>query len=159
MAKKRFCPPGFTSDILTSLKAYNEWASLASYHEQRAFCEQNFLSHTGLRTIEKLRTSLLQSLDRAGVLSLAAGGDRLELQRNREGLPVLPHFLNTNGENLPLLAALISCAVAPGFAVRKGPSLLRTPQDTVRVTLNQSEVDWSLTPLVENSRRLSMPHL
>lgn len=132
MAKKRFCPPGFVSDTLTALKAYNEWASLPSFFEQRRFCEDNFLSHGGLRTIEKLRTSLIQSLDRAGVLSLAGGGDRLELQKNRDGVPVLPYFLNTNGENLPLLAALISCATAPGFAVRKGPTLLRTPQDTVR---------------------------
>lgn len=132
MAKKRFCPPGFTSDTLTSLKAYNKWASIRNFHDQRTFCDENFLSHGGLRTIEKLRSSLIQSLDRAGVLSLAAGGDRLQLQQNREGLPVLPHYLNTNGENLPLLAALISCALAPGFAIRKGAALLRTPQDTVR---------------------------
>lgn len=104
---------------------------MPNFYDQRAFCDENFLSHGDLRTIEKLRTSLIQSLDKAGVLSLAAGGNRLELQKNRDGLPVLPHFLNSNGGNLPLLAALISCAVAPGFAVRKGPSLLRTPQDTV----------------------------
>lgn len=131
MAKKRFCPPGYISDTLTSLKAFNEWASLPSFYEQRAFSDENFLAMSGVRTIEKLRISLLQSLDRAGVLSLAAGGDRLELLRNRDGVPVLPSFLNSNGENLPLLAALISCATAPGFAVRKSPSLLRTPQDSV----------------------------
>lgn len=131
MAKKRFCPPGYISDTLTSLKAFNEWASLPSFHEQRAFCEENFLAMGSLRTIEKLKISLLQSLDRAGVLSLAAGGDRLQLVRNRDGVPILPRFLNANGENMPLLAALISCATAPGFAVRKSPSLLRTPQDTV----------------------------
>jgi hypothetical protein len=130
-ARRRFCPPGFKSDILTVLKAYNEWSSLPSFYDRRQFCEENFLSNATLQIIEKLRTSLIQSLDRAGVLSLAAGGARMELVKNRDGQIVLPHFLNTNGECLPLLTALISCAQAPGFAVRKSTSLLRTPQDSV----------------------------
>lgn len=78
-----------------------------------------------------MKDALVESLDRAGVLALAAGGGRLELQRNRDNKPILPASLNANGDNMPLLAALISAAVAPGFAVRKSRALLRTQQDTV----------------------------
>lgn len=84
-----------------------------------------------LRTIDRIRISLIRDLDRAGVLSLAVGGSRLELVRNSEGVPILPDFLNVNGHNIPLLTGLISGAVAPGFAIRKSAALFRTAQDTV----------------------------
>lgn len=127
----RFCPPGFKSDTLTILNAFNEWASIANFHSQRTFCDENFLSMASLRTIDRIRISLIRDLDRAGVLSLAVGGSRLELVRNSEGVPILPDFLNVNGHNIPLLTGLISGAVAPGFAIRKSAALFRTAQDTV----------------------------
>lgn len=104
-SKRRFCPPGFRSDVLAVLKAYNEWSAIPNFDGQRNFCHDNYLSLATLKLMTRVRNQLANSLEGAGVFSLSMGGERVELSRTSSGQVVLPHFMNTNAENLPSLAA------------------------------------------------------
>lgn len=130
-AKQRFAPSGFTSDILTSLKAYNEWSAIEDWRSQRDFCNENFLSHTSLQIIQQIKDHILGYLDKSGALRVSGGDQELYLSRNSENKPVIPAALDINGQSLPLLTSLIAAATAPNFAIRKTAQLLRTPQDPV----------------------------
>lgn len=133
-AKRRFAPHGFTSDILASLKAFNEWSAIEHWRDQRNFCDANFLSHGGLQTIQQIKDHILQRLDWSGALRISGGEQELHLLRNYDGKPVIPSALNVNGESLPLLTSLIAAALSPNIAIRKTAMILRTPRDPVRPT-------------------------
>lgn len=139
--KDSWSPSSFRSDPLAVVAAYNEWHSMQSRNEYRAannFLSDNFLNKSSMLQIEQIKSSLLQSLDQAGVLAVSAGGG---VQTSRFGRNAsVPPELNTNGQSLPLLAALIAMASAPNFALRTSEKTCRTSQDKV-VNIHASSVN------------------
>ncbi|KAK4048803.1 hypothetical protein OIV83_004569 [Microbotryomycetes sp. JL201] len=149
-AKSRFTPIDFRSDTFAVLNAYNEWWKLQSqgnYNAANSFASVNFLSKPTLLLIAKVREHILQSLDKAGVLSISGGRDAISarpgstFRRNREA--TVPESLNVNGDSLPLLSALVATALAPNFAIRVSEKSLKTQQDK----------SCSIHPSSVNSRR------
>ena len=131
--KNSWSPPEFRSDALATLRAYNGWSDLQSageYDRAHRFCIDNFLARPTLLTIQKIKDHLLQSLYQAGVIEVSAGGSATTAFGRGKKLSVPPE-LNTNGDSLPLLAALIAIASQPKFAIRTGERGYRTPQDKV----------------------------
>lgn len=134
--KNSWTPEEFRSDTLAALRAYNEWWTMQSqglFVSANRFCQDNFLSKPTLLNIAKVKDHLLKSLYDVGVIDISAGG-RLPYvppgARSRD-LPPIPSQLNENGESLPLLAALISIACQPKFAIRTGERVYRTAVDKV----------------------------
>ncbi|KAG8809076.1 hypothetical protein FRC19_005460, partial [Serendipita sp. 401] len=121
-------PPLFRSDVLATLRAFNAWWDIQGkghYSAANAFCNENFLSKPVLLQIQNLKGHLLQSLARAGVLAVSAGGSVTHLRGRKE----VPEELNINAGSLPLLAALVAVGTQPNFAIRTSPKLLRTQQE------------------------------
>jgi hypothetical protein len=137
--KDSWSPTAFRSDPLAIVAAYNEWLEYESQGDYRAatqFCYENFLSKPTLLQIKQVKTALLQSLDQAGVIAVSAGGSVGRLNRMR----TVPRELNEHGGSLPLLAALISIASAPNFALRTSEKNLRTAKDKT-VVIHPSSVN------------------
>jgi HrpA-like RNA helicase len=131
--KDSWSPRAFRSDPLAIAAAYNEWVEYDNRGEWgrgSAFCQDNFLSKTTLMQIKQVKTSLLQSLDQAGVIAVSAGGN-VGNQGRMGRMRTVPRELNEHGGSLPLLAALIAMASAPNFALRTSDKTLRTEQDKV----------------------------
>lgn len=129
--KNSWTPQEFRSDALTTLQAYNAWWALQStgdYGRANRFCMDNFLAKPTLLMIQKIKIHLLQSLYRAGVIDVSAGGRVDTFNRPL----TVPRELNVNGDSLPLLAALIASASQPKYAIRTGERVYRTSQDKVR---------------------------
>jgi HrpA-like RNA helicase len=132
-AKNSWSPPEFRSDALATLRAYNAWSDLQNageYDRAHRFCIDNFLARPTLLTIQRIKEHLLQSLYHAGVIDVSAGGSATTTPGRGRTLLVPPE-LNTNGDSLPLLAALIAIASQPKFAIRAGEKSYRTSQDKV----------------------------
>ncbi|KAI5476262.1 hypothetical protein MNV49_007899 [Pseudohyphozyma bogoriensis] len=131
--KNSWTPTDFRSDPFAVLQAFNAWWAMQSRGEFVAannFARENFLSKPTLLMIQKIKEHLLQSLDKAGVLRISAGGTAAPpLPFRRGGTALIPESLNVNGNSLPLLSALIATAVAPNFAIRVSEKSLRTSQD------------------------------
>lgn len=126
--KNSWTPQEFKSDALATLQAYNAWWALQSRGEYIAanrFCVDNFLAKPTLLLIQKIKGHLLQALYHAGVINVSAGG---LVDGPNQALGVPPE-LNTNGDSLPLLAALITVASQPKFAIRTGEKIYRTLHD------------------------------
>ncbi|KAJ7181662.1 P-loop containing nucleoside triphosphate hydrolase protein [Mycena crocata] len=120
----------FRSDALAGLSAFNSWWNIQSrgeYVTANRFCSDNFLSKPTLLTIQKIKVHLLQSLFRAGVIDVSAGGRATGPRADRN--VQVPPALNVNGDSLPLLGALIAIASQPKFAIRTGEKSFRTSQD------------------------------
>ncbi|TDL28437.1 P-loop containing nucleoside triphosphate hydrolase protein [Rickenella mellea] len=129
LVKDSWTPIDFRSDALAVLRAYNAWSELVSRGDHRGgdrFLHDNFLFRPTMLMISKVRVQLLQSLYSAGVIDVSAGGG-VANPSYREG--TVPPQLNLNGESLPLLAALISVASQPKFAIRTSSMTYRTAQD------------------------------
>ncbi|RDB28425.1 ATP-dependent RNA helicase DHX36 [Hypsizygus marmoreus] len=128
--KNSWTPQEFRSDALATLQAFNAWWAMQSrgeYVSANRFCMDNFLAKPTLLMIQKIKGHLLQSLYHAGVIDVSAGG--LVDSYNKQ--LTVPPELNANGDSLPLLAALISIASQPKFAIRVGERTYRTSQDKV----------------------------
>jgi len=128
--KNSWTPQEFRSDALATLQAYNAWWAIQSrgdYNAANRFCIDNFLAKPTLLMIQKIKGHLLQALYHAGVIDVSAGGRVDNLNR----VMTVPAELNANGDSLPLLAALISIASQPKFAIRTGEKTYRTSQDKV----------------------------
>ena len=128
--KDSWSPLAFRSDPLAIVAAYNTWVQIddrGDFHSATQFCQANYLSKPTMLEIKRVKASLLQSLDQAGVIAVSAGGNAGRIGR-RSGVP--PQ-LNQHGQSLPLLAALIAMASAPNFAIRTSEKVLRTAQDKV----------------------------
>jgi HrpA-like RNA helicase len=128
--KNSWSPLAFRSDPLAIVAAYNTWTVLddiRDYYQANQFCQANFLSKPTLLQIKKVKGSLLQSLDQAGIIAVSAGGSVGRIGRRTE----VPIQLNQHGQSLPLLAALIAMASAPNFAIRTSEKTCRTAQDKV----------------------------
>ncbi|CAL1695825.1 unnamed protein product [Somion occarium] len=130
--KNSFTPDEFRSDALAILNAYNKWWALQGNGEWNAanrFCMDNFLSKPTLLMIQKIKGHLLQSLYDIGVIDVSAGGTAAKFMPRRKQEAIVPRELNINGNSLPLLAALITIASQPKFAIRSGEKTYRTSQD------------------------------
>ena len=129
--KTSWTPHDFKSDPLAVLFAYNAWWELqgrGDYQAANRFCSDNFLSKPTLLMIQKIKGHLLQSLYHAGVIDVSAGGTLGMIPAMRDHVP--PQ-LNTCGDSLPLLAALIAIASQPKFAVQASEKTYRTARDKV----------------------------
>ena len=129
--KNSWTPQKFRSDPLATLFAYDAWWKIFSKGNAMAanrFCNDNFLSRPTLMMIQKIKGQLLHSLYEAGVIDVSAGGTLGRIPANRDHVP--PQ-LNTSGDSLPLLSALIAIASQPKFAVRVSERMLRTARDRV----------------------------
>ncbi|KAG6857567.1 hypothetical protein H0H87_000166 [Tephrocybe sp. NHM501043] len=127
--KNSWTPQEFRSDALATLQAFNAWWALQSrgeYVTANRFCVDNFLAKPTLLMIQKIKGHLLQSLYHVGVIDVSAGG-----LVNSTTQYTVPPELNANGDSLPLLAALISIASQPKFAIRVGERTYRTSQDKI----------------------------
>lgn len=127
--KDSWCPPEFRSDALAVLRAYNAWWAMQSrsqFSAANSFCNENFLSRPTMLMIQKIKTQLLESLHRAGVIDVSAGG-----MTDARGLGYTPAELNVNGNSLPLLAGLIAIASQPKFAIQTSEASFRTSIDKV----------------------------
>lgn len=138
--KNSWAPDGFRSDALAILRAFNAWWTFQSrgdYHAANKFCIDNFLAKPTLLMIQKVKAHLLQSLYRAGVIDVSAGGQASNSYGENSGVRslVVPPVLNANQDSLPLLAALIAIASQPKFGIRTGERSYRTPTDKVRISL------------------------
>jgi len=71
-ARRVFRNDGALSDHLVLVAAFNAWAARSSERERRAFCEEHFLSHDGLRDMAELRRDYLSAL---GKLGFSVGAD------------------------------------------------------------------------------------
>ncbi|THH16895.1 hypothetical protein EW146_g3827 [Bondarzewia mesenterica] len=141
--KDSWSPKDFKSDTLAALQAYNDWWDIQSkgeYVRANRFCMDNFLSKPTLLTIEKIRRHLLAALQDTGVFEVSAGG-RVDVIGRGKNIRV-PPALNANGDSLPLLAALITVAFQPKFAIRTGERSFRTQQDRM-VFIHPSSVNKS----------------
>ncbi len=127
-AKASWLPPDFRSDILATWKAYNAWNKMMSerrFIEAHQFCQDNFLSRLTLLSMQKLRSQILSSLRQAGVLRATTQGPI------RAYADELSPELNEHSGSLPILAALITVASQPKFALGFAPAALRTRRDKV----------------------------
>ncbi|PLW12732.1 hypothetical protein PCANC_18157 [Puccinia coronata f. sp. avenae] len=133
--KASWAPLEFRSDPLACLAAFKAWSNLNEAGETWkavAFANENFLSKPSLNQIAQVKSHLLVSLRRAGVLAISGGGDlgdHKSQSHHYNRRDVIPPYLNKNSDSLPLVAALIAVAVAPNFAVRKSARLLATDKD------------------------------
>ncbi|EHS64505.1 hypothetical protein PGT21_014362 [Puccinia graminis f. sp. tritici] len=128
--KSSWAPLEFRSDPLASLAAFKAWSNLhaaGDNYKTNKFTNENFLSRPALFQIAQVKTHLLASLRRAGVLAISGGGGQSDNHYSRRN--DIPPHLNKNSDSLPLAAALIAVAVAPNFAVRKSARVFATDKD------------------------------
>lgn len=136
-AKNAWVTEGFKSDPLATLKAFNVWWSMQSrgdYVTANRFCVDNFLSKPTLLLIQKIKVQILQSLYRAGVIEVSAGGTDVNVPGPARSITV-PPALNANKDSFPLLTALIAIASQPKFAIRTGNFSYRTLSEKVCICL------------------------
>ncbi|KIJ27197.1 hypothetical protein M422DRAFT_271688 [Sphaerobolus stellatus SS14] len=129
--KSSWVPEGSKSDVLATLAAYEEWASIQNkghYNTAGQFCMDNYLSKPTMMLIHRIRGQLVHSLYQAGVMDISAGGAAASGASNSEHVP--PE-LNVNAGSMPLLAGLVALATKPKFAVKLNHRLLRTNIDKV----------------------------
>ncbi|KAI7957273.1 hypothetical protein MJO28_004368 [Puccinia striiformis f. sp. tritici] len=146
--KSSWAPPEFRSDPMACLAAFKAWSTMheaGDYHKANRFAIDNFLSRPTLNQIYQVKTHLLSSLRRAGVLAISGGGETKDnhshsnhYRFNKRDL--IPPHLNKNSDSLPLAAALIAVAVAPNFGVRKSARLFATDKDRA-CTIHPSSVN------------------
>lgn len=136
--KDSWSPPGFRSDLLAAVSAYNFWYGLQSqrrYADANAFLSENFIKKANFMNVQKVKEQIWFSLLDTGVIDICAGGLRVPKAPAQAHLRVysnMPPQLNTNSDSLPLLAALIATSSAPNFAIRMDQKAYRTSQDKVR---------------------------
>lgn len=130
--KDGWTPNEYRSDLLATLQAFNTWSDMQSrgrFHEANRFASDNFLSKPTLLQMYTVKRHLLHSLYQSGVLDISAAGRADVYARGKE--VIVPPELNTNGDSLPLLVALIASASQPKFAIRTSPQSYRTQRDKV----------------------------
>lgn len=146
--KASWSPPGFRSDVLATLRAYNAWWDIQSrgrYGEANQFCFDNFLAKPTLVLIQKIKQQMLESLYRAGVLDVVTGpGSRSDRHQRLE----VPPEARRNDDCYPLLAGLVAVASQPKFAIRTGDNILRTALDKT-VFIHPSSVNSRLRGMAQ----------
>ncbi|KAL1719478.1 hypothetical protein EV715DRAFT_251413 [Schizophyllum commune] len=137
-AKDSWADREFRSDVLAALKAYNAWWDIqknGEYVRANRFCVDNFLSKPTLVQMQKEKTHLYDSMRRAGVLDVSAGGSA-SFTRHGD----VPSELNVNGGSMPLLTALITLACQPKYALRIKDKIYRTAMEK-NVLMHPSSVN------------------
>lgn len=126
--KDSWSPPGFRSDVLAAVSAYNTWFGLTQsgqIQQSFQFISENFIHRPAFLAIQKVKDQIYGSLVDTGVIAISAGGlpgaggghgPRSVYQRWCRNMPVQ---LNKNATSLPLLAALVATSSAPNFAIRQ----------------------------------------
>ncbi|KAG0246716.1 P-loop containing nucleoside triphosphate hydrolase protein [Mortierella sp. GBAus27b] len=116
--KKQFATA--KSDLLTAWKAYDKWEDLknsgASRGEQKAFCEDNFLSINTLFEIQNLKSQYLEALEAIGFTTKDADsqGQRRSERRSSEGD-------NIHSDNMALVKSIILSGLYPNVIKIKMP--------------------------------------
>lgn len=142
--KDSWSPPGFRSDLLAAVSAYNFWYTLQSqrrYAEANNFLMENFIKKANFVNVQKVKEQIWYSLLDTGVIDICAGGLKVPKGAHQAHLRAyanMPAELNTNSDSLPLLAALIATSSAPNFAIRMDQKAYRTSQDKVCLRLGFS---------------------
>ncbi|KAK0198308.1 P-loop containing nucleoside triphosphate hydrolase protein [Armillaria mellea] len=125
-AKASWLPPDFRIGHTGNLEGAHQ------------FCQDNFLSRLTLLSMQKLRSQILSSLRQAGVLRATTQGPI------RAYADDLSPELNEHSGSLPILAALITVASQPKFALGFAPAALRTRRDKkVMMQINSIHNDKS----------------
>lgn len=133
--KDSWSPPGFRSDLLAAVSAYNYWYTIQStgrYAEANNFLSENFIKKANFVNIQKVKEQIWFSLLDTGVINHCAGGLKVPQYGHMRAYANMPVQLNTNSDSLPLLAALIATSSAPNFAIRMDQKSYRTSQDKAR---------------------------
>jgi len=133
--KDSWSPPGFRSDPLAVVSAYNTWYTLQQsgrHREARDFISFNFIHASTFMSIHKVKEQIYTALVDAGVIAISAGGIQIGRGPGSRFLNSMPASLNSNSDSLPLLAALIATSAAPNFAIRVDEKSYRTNMDKVR---------------------------
>lgn len=141
--KDSWSPPGFRSDPLAVVSAYNTWYTLeqsSRRHEARAFIQNNFIHASTFLSIHKVKEQIYTALVDCGVIAISAGGVQLNRGPQSRYLSNMPAQLNSNSDSLPLLAALIAASAAPNFAIRVDEKNYRTHMDK-KCQIHQSSVN------------------
>ena len=104
-AKRSFSKPRDKSDHILAVRAYDAWVQAKSKggRHERAFCQDNFLSSTTLRTISDLRQQFCDVLVDAGFARNARD------KRRAQG----PDVSNVNSDNWRLVRAVICAGLSP----------------------------------------------
>ena len=104
-AKRSFSKPRDKSDHILAVRAYDAWvqAKCKGGRHERAFCQDNFLSSTTLRTISDLRQQFCDVLVDAGFARNARD------KRRAQG----PDVSNVNSDNWRLVRAVICAGLYP----------------------------------------------
>ena len=141
--KDSWSPPGFRSDPLAVVSAYNTWYTLeqsSRRQDARAFIQNNFIHASTFLSIHKVKEQIYTALVDAGVIAISAGGVTMGRGPGSRYLSNMPPQLNSNSDSLPLLAALIAASAAPNFAIRVDQKTYRTHMDK-KCQIHQSSVN------------------
>jgi len=113
-AKRSFSKPRDKSDHILAFRAYDAWleAKVGGYRQERAFCEEFFLSSNTLRTISDLRAQFVEVLSDAGFVQSGRG--------KRAGI-IEGHISNQNSTNIKLIRAIICAGLYPNVVRIQNP--------------------------------------
>ncbi|KAK3079691.1 hypothetical protein LTS18_004127 [Coniosporium uncinatum] len=103
-------------DLLADLRAYEAWSVMRSqdapYREQRAWCEQNFLSQNTLNDITSTRAQYISSLKEIAFLPPSYHSADPPSSSGQQ-TPSSPPSFNKHNASAPLLRALITASFTP----------------------------------------------
>lgn len=128
--RDNWSPVVFRSDPISILNAFSQWNYLLSESGTRAsrFLQDNMLSRATMYQILQVKTNLFKSLQKTQVLDVVRTSTQIVPRYRRRMRETDPEF-NINASSTPLICSLISVALAPNFAVRKGDRFYRTEQE------------------------------
>ncbi|CAG8433761.1 11082_t:CDS:2 [Ambispora gerdemannii] len=138
-AIKMYWARGQSSDHFAVLNAYKAWYEIHSagkVSETFKFCSDNFLSRNGLQNIERIKTQLLNLLERSGVVPRS---NQYGQNKRRAGLTIGPAECNMNANCVPLLRAIICAGVYPNISVQITKRKLGTRDENT--TMHPSSVN------------------
>nr|CAG8476028.1 14334_t:CDS:2 [Entrophospora candida] len=122
---------GTSSDHLAILNAYKAWYEVhrtGGYYVINKFCSDNFLSRTGLQTIEQIKIQLLNLLQKAKVIP-KYHQDR-EYKSSRTFILGPPEY-NVNSKCISLIKALICAGVSPNISLKTSKKTYRTKHENL----------------------------
>ncbi|CAG8644080.1 14956_t:CDS:2 [Acaulospora morrowiae] len=147
---------GLCCDNLTVLNVYEAWYKVqesGTADDINAFCSENFLSRTSMKTIEQIKLQLLNLLQRSGVVPDYYRGKR----KNNYGDHTLgPPEYNVNSNCIPLIRSLIYTGVYPNLSVKVTKNVLRTRHEKVTL-IHPSSVNNRKSVKFEAAHRENRP--
>ncbi|KXS10462.1 P-loop containing nucleoside triphosphate hydrolase protein [Gonapodya prolifera JEL478] len=115
MARSRFATE--KSDLLTVLKAFEEWSNLrkGGRGQEREFCEKNFLSRVSLLTAADLKDQFLEHLLDLGFIEKSYFSDTNNFSK-----------MNTNSKNWRVVKSVIVAGLYPQILKIRHPETIYT---------------------------------